>query len=131
MPRLLILLVPLLSFLLAASACNGNGSESRSPTPEPGTTAQPIDPNEPIGVTPPDSVTEFLNQYADEQINQVECTLDADAGQIACGENGLYSPDPAPPDPNAVCAVLLVNDEPIAVTCTSQTPLTANYYVIP
>ena len=113
MPRALIFLVPLFLVLLAAIACDGD--EDGSP---PGNR-----------ITPPSSLDEFLDQYVDEEIIEERCTYDPGDATVDCGDIP-YQTDPPPADDDAQCAVLLVNDEPIAVRCSSEEPLTIIYYAI-
>ncbi len=121
--RLLTILVPLTVLLLAASACDGDGGPDGSSTPGsgPDSTSQ--------RVIPPDDVAEFLDQFADQEVIQELCTFDAATGQVDCGENGVYGPDPLP-DEDAGCNLLLADGEPAALACAVQAPLSVTYYVI-
>jgi hypothetical protein len=140
MSWLRMLLVPLL-FVLAASACHGDGGPATSPTPvtptpsptpaptpSPTPTAVPSPTPTIIRVTPLDG-HEFSERYREKWLVQRRCTFDVAAGQVDCGEDGLYQPDP-PPAENAGCAILLLEDEPVALNCTVQEPLSVMYYEI-
>ena len=60
----------------------------------------------------------------------MNCDFDPSAGEVDCDEQGLYAVDPLPQDQAADCDVLLVGEQPIAVACTSQDPLTVVYYAV-
>ncbi len=80
-------------------------------------------------VTALTDVADYLAQYEGEEIIEVQCAYDPDAGLIDCDSDGLYDPEPLPIGENTRCRVLLVNDDPIAVSCT--TDITAIYYMVP
>jgi hypothetical protein len=104
----------------------GNGGDGEE-TPAATVEASPT----PLAVQPPEDLDAFLQQYEQDAIRQESCaSYDPDAAKVDCEEFGQYSVDPLPQDPKAICHVLLVNEEPIAVTCTSQEPLTVIYYVV-
>ena len=135
MPKLLVILVPLL-FIFAFAACdgdNGDGGGDASPTPESTSTLEPtpipqstLEPA--IAVTRLDNAAEFLQQFADKELSKEACTFDEGAGRVDCAENGLYEPDTLPGDADLICDIILADGEPIAVTC--ETPLTVAYYEI-
>ena len=47
-----------------------------------------------------------------------------------CPGHGDYSVDPPLTGEDVTCQSLIVNGEPVAITCTSQNPLDAIYYEI-
>jgi hypothetical protein len=140
MPRLLVILIPLVALAFAAIACdNDGGADSPEPsTPIASPTTQPelaqtqttASNRAPVTVTQIDNETEFLDQFADQRIIQQTCTLDAATAEVDCAGDGLYQPDP-PPAQDAACAVLVIDQRPIAVTCTIQEPLSVTYYEVP
>jgi hypothetical protein len=135
MPRLLVILVPLL-FIFAFAACNGDdgdGGGAASPTLESTSTLEPTQtleasPEPAIAVSRLDNAAEFLQQFADKELTKEACTFDASAGRVDCAENGLYEPDTLPGDADLVCDIVLADGEPIAVTC--ETSLSVAYYEI-
>ena len=80
-------------------------------------------------VTALTDVADYLAQYEGEEIIGVQCAYDPDAGLIDCDSDGLYDPEPLPTGEVTRCLVLLVNDVPIAVSCT--TDISAIYYMVP
>lgn len=147
MPRLFVLLVPLLAILLAA--CDGDGDSSPTPpsegtvtpTPQETTTAEPEpsptatnDETPAGGETPtveatPITVATIIPSPDEGVLLEKPCTFDAATSEVDCGENGLYAPDPPPADEDAECAVFLAQDQPLFVTCSL--PQTVIYYDIP
>jgi hypothetical protein len=148
MPKLILALVACLAIALLAVACDDDGGPATSPTPEATATAQaqatadaqatPSDGDEetpepertPQAIAPPADVSEYLAQYEDDTILQSNCDYDPSLGVVDCGEHGLYAVNPLPTDPAADCDVLLVDDQPVAVACTLQEPLTVVYYAV-
>ena len=123
MPRLLLVLFPIIVLVFAVFACNGDAGPTTSPTAEPTPTPMPS------RISQVADESQFLTPYAEKVKIRHPCTFDAATGLVDCGENGLYEPNP-PPDENAECFILLVKEELIAVTCSIQEPLTVTYYAI-
>ena len=139
MRRTLLLVLLLLIAALAVYGCGG-GSKGSSNTPRPGegspsaaadgTPGAAGTPGADNEIVPPDDLGEFLGRYVDKEITDERCSYDAAAVKVDCGDRGSYTPNPKPPDDEAGCAALIVEEEPIAVRCSSKTPLTVNYYQI-
>ena len=146
MPRVLIVLVPILLLVLTAAACDGGGSDA-SPTPAtPATTTSPgatppLTPNStPTDATPdstsgtpsavlPHRVTDLLIDLSQLEFMRTECDLDVEAAQIDCAENGVFPIDP-PPAEDAKCELFVADGEPVAVACETQDPSDVTYYEI-
>ena len=119
MARQFVLLALVLLPALFALACDNAGVPNQF-TPTPGVTP----------VTTPANVREFLAQFVDETVIQEACTYREDLDQIDCGSLGRYGPNPPPTGEAIVCSVLLVEDQPVAVTCTTQEPRQLLYYAV-
>ena len=141
MPKLVLALAASLALALLAVACDDEGGPATSPTPEATATAEaaeespeaeesPQPERTPQAVSPPDDLSDYLAQYEEDTILRVNCDFDPSAGEVDCDEQGLYAVDPLPQDQAADCDVLLVGEQPIAVACTSQDPLTVVYYAV-
>ena len=132
MPRALIVLTTLFAALSVAVACGGTGDSSPNAegTASASIEGTPVDGTPGVTrITPPESAGEYLNQYAEEEIIEERCTFDSKDARVDC-RNIPYNVDPPPQDDDAECLILLVNDEPIAVRCASQEPLSVIYYAI-
>ena len=139
MPRLFVIFVPIIILVLAVSACEDGGpaaspSARVSPTAKPSPTAEATLTPQPsagaIKVSPVENARDFLDHYKGKELTREECTFDAAAKQVGCGENGLFQPDLVP-SLEAWCSVLLAEDKPIAVRCEYSNPLTVVYYAVP
>lgn len=76
-------------------------------------------------------VDAFLDEHSQDEIVQAQCNLNTAAGLVDCRENGLYEPDPSLDDANTSCTVLLIDEQPVALSCTSLEPFDMTYYTIP
>lgn len=140
MYRLVILPAAILtlSLALATFACDGGDEAAPTPTPTPTVTsaATPSPQSTPsspepsaIRISPPEDRGEFLEQFEDEQMTGERCTYGAAGGSADCGASGLYELDPPPPGDEVDCSVFLVEGQPVAVSCATET--TAVLYAIP
>ncbi len=59
-----------------------------------------------------------------------DCIFNPGTFITTCPPHGDFSVDPPLGGEDVSCQSLLVNDEPVAITCTSQVPLTTIYYEI-
>jgi hypothetical protein len=155
MRPLLPALAALLAVALLIGACDDDEGPATSPTPEATATAEAqatadaanddstataeaaqetpeAEPSpEATAIEATEDVDDLLNKYADATIRETDCDYDVASAGVDCGELGLYTLAPNPSGTDVVCDVLTVDDEPIAVSCTSQAPLTVIYYPIP
>ena len=147
-------LAPALVLLLAVAACDngGDGSEgTRTPggdeTPSATVTATatetstatatpegeetPTPQGDAIPAVIPDNLADFLDSLPDVVIEQKKCDYDADTDIVDCGANGKYQLQDGVDDPEAVCRVMLADDEPVGVNCQTFNPIGAVTYEIP
>ncbi len=136
---------------------NGNPSVSVSPTNEPSETPDGGDDKEtpdanetpgedgdatatPANVTPSDRGTRaivivdptvwFAENYPGVSPGDADCQYNPAEFFADCGGLGEFSPDPPLIGAGVECAALIVNNEPIALRCTSADPLSTAYYDI-
>lgn len=119
-----------LSLALVAFACSGDDEAAPTSTPTPTITPVSTPPPSPalsspepsaIRITPPEDPRELIKQLEDEQVLGERCTYDATGGTADCGARGLYELDPPLLDDEGECNVFLVEDQPIAVSCATDT----------
>lgn len=114
-----IALFLMLIVALAITACGGDGQPS--PNPEPTALATTV-----VRVA---DVGEFLAQYQDVVLSKEQCAYHPEPNLVDCGDEGLYGLDQPLPGDVGDCGVLMVEGEPIAISC--DTRVTAVYYEIP
>ncbi|MDP2674343.1 MAG: hypothetical protein Q8Q00_05480 [Dehalococcoidia bacterium] len=129
MKRLLLPLAALAIAGLAVAACGDNGDTTASPIAEKTATVTPAAAEtpalEPVPLRPATRIP-----VLDETIVEQPCTFDAVAGEIDCGQDGLYAPaQPLPAGQVERCDIFLKDDEPIAVACAL--PATTLYFELP
>jgi len=149
-------LAPALVLLLAVAACdNGGGGSQATRTPggdeTPGATVtatatetstatatatpeaeeSPPPQGDAIPAVIPDNLADFLDSLPDVVIEQEKCDYDADTDIVDCGANGRYELQDGVDDPEAVCRVMLAEDEPVGVNCQTFNPIGAVTYEIP
>ena len=147
-------LAPALVLVLALAACDngGDGSEAtRTPAGDetPGATVtatatetstatataeaeeSPTPQGDAIPAVIPDNLADFLDSLPDVVIEQEKCDYDADTDIVDCGANGRYELQDGVDDPEAVCRVMLADDEPVGVNCQTFNPIGAVTYEIP
>jgi hypothetical protein len=141
-----------LALALAVAACdNGGGGSKATPTHEgdetpgatvtatatssatgtPGAEKSPEPQGDAIPAVIPDNLADFLDSLPDVVIVQEKCDYDADTDIVDCGDNGLYQLQDGVDDPEAVCRVMLAEDEPVGVNCQTFNPIGAITYEIP
>jgi hypothetical protein len=99
-----------------------------APTTQPDSTPSP-DSRSAILISPPEDRAAFLDELADKQIMNENCPYEADSARADCGDKGLYELVPPLPGDVGVCAISLVEGNPIALICSA--PATAVVYEIP
>ena len=72
----------------------------------------------------------FLGQFADVMIVGKTCDYDPDTGLVDCGADGLYQLEEGVQGSDAVCRVILVDDQPVGLNCQTEEPLQAAMYEI-
>ena len=145
-----------LALALAVAACdNGGGGSQATPTPggdeTPGATVtapatetstatatgtpeaeeSPAPQGDAVPAVIPDNLSDFLDSLPDVVIVQEKCDYDADTDIVDCGDNGIYQLQDGVDDPEAVCRVMLAEDEPVGVNCQTFNPIGAVTYEIP
>jgi len=80
-------------------------------------------------VQPPDEDA-FLAQFQGQSIIQETCTFDPSTVLTDCGSFGLYAIDPPIVGQDISCALLIVEDTPRAVRCSSVEPQQVKTYEI-
>ena len=100
-----------------------------APTTQPDSTPPSPDPSNAILISPPEDRDAFLDELADKQIVNENCPYEGDSALADCGDRGLYELVPALPGDVGVCAISLVEGNPVALICS--TPSTAIVYEIP
>jgi hypothetical protein len=105
------------------------GTTDTTPTATP--TGTPTTPTPtPIPAVAPDDLAAFLAQYRGQTIDEATCQFDPRTGLSSCPGRGTYAIDPPLSGQDIECSVLIVQDEPIAIRCTSQEPLKTLYYAV-
>lgn len=99
-----------------------------APTTQPDSTPTP-DSRSAVLISPPEDRAAFLDELADKQIANESCPYDADRALADCGDRGLYELVPPLPGDVGVCAISIVEGNPVAVICSA--PSTAIVYEIP
>jgi len=142
MPRPLVVLIPLFVLVFVALACTGASGPTASPTagetatrePEPSPTATGGSPtaeatptSAATTVTAVEDLAAFLKQFHQPFVRQ-RCLFNAAAGQLDCGENGVFQPHPPLEGESVHCDLLFTNDQPFALHCS--TDLSVTYYAI-
>ena len=108
---------------------NGDGNgDTTGPTPEPTQAATPAP--EGIPAVHIENISSWLAEnYPGVSPRETTCTFNP-ATVIANCDGALYAVDPPLTGQDVSCSALRVNDEPVAIRCTSQVPLTTIYYAI-
>ena len=130
--RLLLLLGTAVLLVALVQACNGDGGsasdsgdtagrESPRPAVSPGVVVV-------VEVLP--DAREFLGQFVGVTVIQERCTYREDLDAADCGEFGRYRPVPLPAGEGLFCALLLVEREPVAMTCRAGEPAEILYYPV-
>ncbi len=119
MRRPIAVLLPAFAALLAVIACGDGGGSSPSPSQD----------EIKLAVVPA-SLTDFLAQFSDVVIMQENCAYDQASGLVDCAARGLYQLKDGIQGADAVCRVMLVNDQPVGINCQTQDPLGAITYAI-
>lgn len=137
MPRLLMILIPaLFLFALLALACEDRGTPSSggeeaataAATLSLGEEASPTVIAAPRILTATTDASAFLQRFQEDDIIEEKCDYDAQNVLAFCGNRGTFALTPAPRGEEVICDLLIVEREPIAVTCTGQEPLQTIYY---
>ena len=129
--RLLLLLGTAVLLAALVQACNGDGGsasdsgdtagrESPRPAVSPGVVVVEVLPD----------AREFLGQFVGVTVIQERCTYREDLDAADCGEFGRYRPVPLPAGEGLFCALLLVEREPVAMTCRAGEPAEILYYPV-
>jgi len=84
----------------------------------------------PIPAATPVNLSDFLAQFQGQTINEKPCQFNPRTAIVACVGNGTYALTPPLTGQDISCSLLIANDKPIAIRCTSQEPLQTLYYVI-
>jgi len=71
----------------------------------------------------------FSSNYPGKSPTQSECAFSPVTYVVACGSD-KYAPAPPLRGQDVTCALLSVDDAPVAIRCNSQEPLQAIYYEI-
>lgn len=115
MYRFIAVLFPAFILLLTAIACDDGPPPSQSE-------AQPA-------VVAIDQVG-FLAQFQDVVIMQENCDYDRDSQLADCGAHGLYQLQDGIQGEDAVCRVMLVDDQPVGLNCQTLDPPQSIIYAI-
>lgn len=99
------------------------------PTTQPDSTPPSPDPSNAILISPPEDRDAFLDELADKQIMNENCPYEGGSALADCGDRGVYELVPPLPGDVGVCAISLVEGNPVALICS--TPSTAIVYEIP
>lgn len=154
----IIALLPVFALLLIAIACKDNGGQpeaTASPTDTPQATAtetaQVTPTNTPqADATPSPSSSPspspsdvqaqlavvaanqdgFLADFQDVVIEGKTCDYDQDSLLIDCDANGVYQLDEGVQGTDAICRVLLVEQQPIGLSCQEEFLSAPVYYEI-
>lgn len=149
-------LLPVFALLLIAIACEDNGGQpeaTASPTDTPQATANEtpqVTPSETPQLTPtetpPSDATpspsdgqarlavvaanqgEFLADFQDVVIEGKTCEFDQDSLLVDCGANGVYQLDEGVQGADAICRVLLVEQQPVGLSCQEEFLAAPIYY---
>jgi hypothetical protein len=71
----------------------------------------------------------FSTNYPGESPSQSDCIFSPITFVVTCGGD-KYAPDPPLTGEDVTCALLSIDDEPVAIRCNSQVPLQSIYYDI-
>ena len=71
----------------------------------------------------------FSTNYPGKSPTQSECGFSPVSFVVTCGSD-KYAVDPPLQGQDVTCALLSIDDEPVAIRCNSQEPLQAIYYEI-
>ena len=72
----------------------------------------------------------FATNYPGVSLPREDCIFNPGTFITTCPPHGDFSVDPPLTGEDVSCQSLLVNNEPVALSCTSQNPLTTIYYEI-
>jgi hypothetical protein len=108
-----------------------NETPGEDETPEPtGTGPRPTPAAEGIPATLIEDPNGFFSSnYPGKSPTQSECAFSPLTYVVSCGSD-KYAPDPPLRGQDVTCALLSVDDAPVAIRCNSQEPLQAIYYEI-
>jgi len=155
MPRHFAILLTVVAFALLALACNGGPATTtptggRTATVRPSGTAggqfSPAGSTTPTGggtaTSQPTQTTAApqaagtpavapadLSRYEGQTITQEDCRFDPRSSSAICSR-GTYNLIPTFTGEDISCSVLIVQDKPVVVGCSSQAPLQTVYYAI-
>lgn len=133
-----------------ATATPSNGDTPDDGTITPAPDKSPVDGNGDIptgdgqpstnGATPaavgtptvhvPDSTAWQKENYPGVVFDQIDCVFNPATVVVTCPGYGEFAPNPPLVGEDIGCLASLVNDEPVAITCTSQSPLTSIFYEV-
>ncbi len=158
MPRYLAVVLSAVVLALLVLSCSGGGGPPATPSPGPGetTTTEPAEsptlkptPTSDGEATPTAGATATattaptpaaigtpavapadLSRFQGQTIDEDECLFDPRTAVVTCPGRGTFAIDPPLVAQDISCSVLIVQNEPVAIRCSSQEPLQTVYYDI-